>query len=702
MESKFIKAFLSEQNVNRLVESLIQTCNINVNGNNKKAVYMSCRNTLKPYMANVLNAHKKLIGKKEPNGLLLAFNKKSIEKCVEYINKKKNESSNSKQSGNRRARHQSQQDEIQSFQGTDASGGYASFASINGNGQFIAADGSMGNEFILDKNLNDEYGFTNEDKARDIEEKMLHQREERESEFPMQYNPDQYNRREHPKQINFALDGGSSNSNSRYENRNENRNGNGNNFSEDRYDMSGLDMHFDQHYQDSQNYPDSQHYSLPNFGSFQSEGQYNSQYSNGMNGNGRGNANTNLLAQQFTHPSFIGGMQPNFVQEKKKPEQSRQQFILGGTINKPQDNMDTELSRQIEEKRNAVENKLGLKPNQLKNMSSEDIQYLIAKAKSDASDSGNLKTNSVKDTDVEKVKQLLLSSFAKKKKNKSESSDNSDSDKQSSVSERNEQSSDSSDKKSKQVKKKPKIIKKSTKDSKKKSESNKLKEIRIKINSDDLDDPEMYNDYMIDIKDYTKEKLNNVVGIRIENYEIPVKPVIDEKQDQMSIIFDDETYELTLEQGIYTSSMMSEMLNEVLTESIDDGFSVKIKKNRMTISHKSKEFGIEFSEKSVGKLLGFDKIQYSGETTYTAENETELDGYPAYLYILQLSKNKHIATFTTDGKLNQNITEFDKPIDRINKIIIQFKNAITNSSDEDDLYNFYGKSHKFDLVFLTK
>ena len=66
-----------------------------------------------------------------------------------------------------------------------------------------------------------------------------------------------------------------------------------------------------------------------------------------------------------------------------------------------------------------------------------------------------------------------------------------------------------------------------------------------------------------------------------------------------------------------------------------------------------------------------------------------------YLYITNISENP-FAIINKHGKLEQLITKFDQPIQKLSTLNLQFKNSET---EDDDVHNFAGNPHSLDIQF---
>lgn len=219
------------------------------------------------------------------------------------------------------------------------------------------------------------------------------------------------------------------------------------------------------------------------------------------------------------------------------------------------------------------------------------------------------------------------------------------------------------------------------------------------VESDKIeDDPDNYNDYMVDFSSEFGGDLNNISDIKIVDMKIPLSPEIDDSCNMFTITYNGEGYELELEGGKYTIEEILQDFNESL-ESVECGITVSLKNNGKIVLEQENDENFEIScgENSIGKYLGFTKDKYTNKSKYVSDEANTFASNPIYMYIKNISKDKPFALIHPSGKFEQQILSFDPPISKLSCLIIQFKSEI--SKGDDNLVNFNRKPHTITFTF---
>jgi hypothetical protein len=225
-----------------------------------------------------------------------------------------------------------------------------------------------------------------------------------------------------------------------------------------------------------------------------------------------------------------------------------------------------------------------------------------------------------------------------------------------------------------------------------KPQSKKQDYYTIKIKPDE-DEPEYFNDYMIEFNKSPYRTYKNVTDIKITNSSMPkLIPKINDTCNSFKISVGDEIKAIELAEDDYTLNEIVDGINDSL-ESV--GIVCKVDKKGKVIIEQTDgdEFELDCSENSFAPFLGFTSSEYTGKSKYTSEESNKFEIKQIYLYISNVSKEP-FAKIDREGKLTQ-LYNLSNKIDLLDYVVIQFRNSIT--ADETDLYKFGGKTHNFTL-----
>uniref|UniRef100_A0A6C0EA11 SAP domain-containing protein n=1 Tax=viral metagenome TaxID=1070528 RepID=A0A6C0EA11_9ZZZZ len=290
----------------------------------------------------------------------------------------------------------------------------------------------------------------------------------------------------------------------------------------------------------------------------------------------------------------------------------------------------------------------------------------------------------------------------KKKSKNSDDSDNSDKSEESNKETETEKSSESekSEASSENKKRKHKKNSKNKSDSDKSEEQEKKKQkivMKVKPNSEEnfID----YNDYGFAFKSNGYNNIyKNITNLKVTDGNFPkFVPKITSDTTKLCFSIDDEKTILELDEDEdYGLDELINLINDYLT-SESTNIECKVdNKGRVIFQHKEgKNFDILCDDNSFAKLLGFTKETYTGKSKYVSEESNKFEIKFIYLYIENITKQEPIAKIDKDGNIIQMYT-IKTPIEKLKSFVIKFKRNITEA---DDLYNFFGNTHSFNVSF---
>jgi hypothetical protein len=493
--------YMSDENINNASRKLAKHFNAtSANGIN------SCKKLLLKEMPNIYNTNKSILNKGQPNDIVKHLTNKALQSCVNIYNSRSQKGKIQKQIGNKgQQKHHGPQ-----MMDSSIGGAYAPFTGGGDKGTFITASGEWGQNFVIDGGYgqNDMQFSSKKDAGNDIERKML----ERQGGYSHQsggnnqdnriegfsntsnqnggfsYNPN-IGQQQQRSEINFALDGrdsrASQNTNTgldKMENM-ENFDGfnNFNGFGEmdfggGQQGYGGMDFKGGQQgYSSSQGYGGGQisndqmqqmiHKRAIEDGTYghQSSNQQMLKYQqpsfqqpamgNNINKYQDQNQNQNQNQNQYQNEGFteIQNQQNMMMQQMMTMFEMMYQMKTSTTDNNSIESRNNEL-------RTSIADRLGIDPQQLANMSSDDIDILIdtvsnknkkkhiskqKNVKNDSDSSDNepqvssidkikhlLKLKKEHNKKQEKIRSIMNKSKKNKKTNKNhESSDESESEK---------------------------------------------------------------------------------------------------------------------------------------------------------------------------------------------------------------------------------------------------------------------------------
>jgi len=218
----------------------------------------------------------------------------------------------------------------------------------------------------------------------------------------------------------------------------------------------------------------------------------------------------------------------------------------------------------------------------------------------------------------------------------------------------------------------------------------------IVVESDKIeDDPNNWNDYLVDFNDEIGGDINNITEIKITDLNIQVSPEINESCNSLRILYNDNEEELEFGFGKYNIKEVIDQINDSFEE-LGFGIISKLKNGKVIFEHSDgDEFSLICGKNSVYKHLGFIGDDYSGKSKYVAEINHAFNDAPIYLYIKNISQDKPFAVINLDGSFEQK-NGININISKLNCMILQFKTSITT---DDKLVNFAGVPHKLSFSF---
>jgi hypothetical protein len=404
------------------------------------------------------------------------------------------------------------------------------------------------------------------------------------------------------------------------------------------------------------------------------------------------------------------------------------------------------LSQVENEYKTTLANNLGIDPQSILNLSSNEIGKLISKHKKNKT----LKNGKVNKKEIQKIielknenikkQQSLIKQAIKKKKVKYSSDSNSDSSEteseqksdtesvsantSASESESNSESSDSVKPPKKQIKIAP--VKK-TKEITTPKEKTSIKSFVIKC--DEIEkNPCHFNDYLVELKEqFNLKSIKSIKNITLEKIDIDFCANIDQtknslvlkiKQDKDSdhdsdnidnsdnsdnIDNDNEEYKIHEVMFPNEKNTINELVNYFNEYCKNENLNILMKEKNgfITIMSQNKsQFMIDYSKNSIGYLFGFVNKSYSNSSKYIGEIRHAFNTKPIYIYLLNIDEKNPFAKINPNGKIEQLITKFNEFIDL--NFIIQFRASNERDSDNDDeidkeLINLGCQSHKITL-----
>ena len=189
--------------------------------------------------------------------------------------------------------------------------------------------------------------------------------------------------------------------------------------------------------------------------------------------------------------------------------------------------------------------------------------------------------------------------------------------------------------------------------------------------------------------------LKRVKNINIYKYNIPINIKINDTCDKFNITYQGNNMELEISNKEYTINELIAKINNGLQNNLDKSIKLEIVENNKIKISADDEVVINNIDSSILKIFGFIKNNYSGKTNYISEKNHIFNIDKIYLYITNISTNP-FAIINEFGKLEQLITKFDTPIQKLSTLELQFKNSET---DDDDIHNFAGNPHSLDIQF---
>lgn len=662
---------------------------------------------------------------------------------------------------------QSKKNEMNGFETNNEFGNYANIMDdIRGSKPFFRADGRIGENFDNGINQNEflDVGKKKKEASNDIEKRLAEQMESRNltSMIPNNQNNTNQNNmfgynsnlfgQQKPPEINFCRDGGDTRGKIQNQNQNDNS---FTNMYENMNMNTDMNMNFGNN-NDFENYGGLTNGMENQFDNSTMEHMMQMQMQNKNNNHNNNHNNNNNQMEQMMNMfqsmmTAMMGTNPNINMMNNNIENK---------------DIDKQYIKKSNEFKTSIANSYGLDPESLLNKSSAEIEKIIKNRKpkkinydSDSNSSKSSKssqstksTKSTKSTNSEKSENSNKNNKLKKKqnktekKNKNEKKNKTETKKSKNILEKIEKLAELKKKNIETMKKHKKQLQKSKSDSEQKTESEsennssdnnslnknnkdnkdnknvkkinnnedkntKQKTINIIVDTNKINKNPLYNGgYMMEFKDFYKNLINkddkicNITKILLKNINIQFLPTIKKPVNTLNINYNNEEYEISIDNGKYDFKEISNDFNNnnecnILIEETENGHTKIYQTN-------SEEFSMDLSDKSsIGYLFGFNKKKYEGETYYISENRHVFNAKPIYLYIININKCNPFAKINPNGKIEQLIENFEEPIN-LYCLIIQFRNKELLEPDEcnndDDLINFGELHHiiKFDFILL--
>jgi hypothetical protein len=161
----------------------------------------------------------------------------------------------------------------------------------------------------------------------------------------------------------------------------------------------------------------------------------------------------------------------------------------------------------------------------------------------------------------------------------------------------------------------------------------------------------------------------------------------------MKILLNDDEINKNITPNMYELQGLLNIMNMYLAPS----FNVTYNNGRVTITNITNiKFDMANGEKSVFKLLGFKKSNYSDKVSYVGEEEPLFgSNRDVYLFIEGIKDEEAIFKFKSmenPNNLCPVTLTLDKPIEELSEIFIKFKYEDNVESNKG--VNFYGKPHE--------
>ena len=225
--------------------------------------------------------------------------------------------------------------------------------------------------------------------------------------------------------------------------------------------------------------------------------------------------------------------------------------------------------------------------------------------------------------------------------------------------------------------------------------SNDLKLKKIHIDSSKLSVPEHYGKYIVNMEETFDGPLKRIKNINIYKYNIPTNIKINETCDKLNITYQENKLELEITNKQYTIEELIIKIDTGLKKNLNDNTKVELIDNNKVKISSDDILTLENEESSILRVFGFTQNNYSGEKSYISEKKHIFNIDNLYLYITNISENP-FAVINQHGKMEQLITQFDKPLQKLSTLNLQFKNSET---EDDDIHNFAGSPHILDIQF---
>ena len=222
-------------------------------------------------------------------------------------------------------------------------------------------------------------------------------------------------------------------------------------------------------------------------------------------------------------------------------------------------------------------------------------------------------------------------------------------------------------------------------------------------------DPQFYNDYMIELDD----KYNNIISVMLKSYTLPtlINNVTDKNNKFYYIIGDEEHEEneeneesevkcISINPGRYSSNNIVSVLQKQISN--DNLLIKKLSYGYISIKHKKgSNFKIVKNENSINELLGFIQNNYQNENCYRSDEICKINDIDKiYLFLSNIVNDTPFAEINLKTPVIKNcniIKKFDKkPIDELKDMVVKFK--IDGDPLNDNFYKGFGDtSHELVL-----
>jgi len=225
-------------------------------------------------------------------------------------------------------------------------------------------------------------------------------------------------------------------------------------------------------------------------------------------------------------------------------------------------------------------------------------------------------------------------------------------------------------------------------------------------------DPQFYNDYMIELDD----KYNNIISVMLKSYTLPtlINNITDKNNKFYYIIGDEEHEEneenekkeknevkcISINPGRYSSDNIVSVLQKQISN--DNLLIKKLSYGYISIKHKKgSNFKIVKNENSINELLGFIQNDYQNKNCYRSDEICKINDIDKiYLFLSNIINDAPFAEINLKAPVVKNcniIKKFDeKPIDELKDMIVKFK--IDDNPLNDNFYKGFGDtSHELVL-----